>query len=202
MRKFFLVSLYIIFFGVLATVAVLAADSSPKAGIIPPPASGPAGPKAGDGVTIPTGASEAEITLPDGFKVKARLALSPGEHSKGLMFVADLPQNTGMLFVFAEDGVKYFWMKNTFIDLDMVFLSGVMKAGRIFHRVPRSFEGQPEAEVARAGAPARFVLELAGGTARAHGLKPGSKLKLSFSKVKTDAIHTTVSDKLTVDSGQ
>jgi len=132
-------------------------------------------------VSVPAGASEAEITLPDGFKVKARLALTPGEHSKGLMFVTDLPQNMGMLFVFAEDGIKNFWMKNTFINLDMVFLSGEMKAGRIFHRMPGSFAGQPESEVARAGAPARFVLELAGGTARAHGLKPGSKLKVSFS---------------------
>ena len=140
-------------------------------------------------ILVPAGASEAEITPPDGFRVKARLALTPGEQSKGLMFVTDLPHNTGMLFVFSEDGVKNFWMKNTFINLDMVFLSGEMKAGRIFHNVPRSFAGQPESEVARADAPARFVLELSGGTARAHGLKPGSKLGISFNKrKKADAV--------------
>ena len=143
-------------------------------------------------LSVPAGASAAEITLPDGFKVSARLALTPEEHGKGLMFVKDLPQNAGMLFVFDDDGVKDFWMKNTFIDLDMVFLSREMKAGRIFHRVPRSFDGQPEDEVARAGAPARFVLELAGGTAHAHGLKPGSKLKISFNKrKKADTVHSS-----------
>lgn len=143
-------------------------------------------------LSVPAGASGAEIILPDGFKVGARLALTPEEHGKGLMFINDLPQNTGMLFVFNDDGVKDFWMKNTFIDLDMVFLSREMKAGRIFHRVPRSFTGQPEAEVARAGAPARFVLELAGGTARAHGLKPGSKLKIYFNKrKKADAVYSS-----------
>jgi len=143
-------------------------------------------------VSIPAGASEAEITLPDGFKVKARLALTPEEQSKGLMFVTDLPQNQGMLFVFEEDAPRYFWMKNTLIDLDIIFLSGELKAGRIFHRVPKSFAGQPEEEVSRVAATARFVLELAGGTARVHGLKQGSKLKLSFKKRKTlNTVHAS-----------
>ncbi|HAH32581.1 MAG TPA: hypothetical protein DCL44_09750 [Elusimicrobia bacterium] len=143
-------------------------------------------------ISVPAGATGAEIILPDGFKVNAQLALTPAEHGKGLMFVKELPRNQGMLFVFGEDGVKYFWMKDTFIDLDMVFLSREMITGRVFHRVPRSFAGQLEAEVATASAPARFVLELAGGTARAHGIKPGSKLKISFSKVKqADAVHSS-----------
>ena len=152
---------------------------------------------------VPAGVSAAEIILPDGFKVTAQLALTPEEHGKGLMFVKDLPQNRGMLFVFDDDGVKDFWMKNTYIDLDMVFISRDMKAGRIFHRVPKSFAGEPEAEVARAGAPARFVLELAGGAAHAHGLKPGSKVKISFDKrKKADTVHSSSAPAGTVTGNQ
>ncbi|MDO8806419.1 MAG: DUF192 domain-containing protein [Elusimicrobiota bacterium] len=131
---------------------------------------------------VPQGASRAELTLPDGFTVQTELALTPEAQSKGLMFRDELPRDRGMLFVFAGMEVRSFWMKNTFIELDMVFLDADLKVTRVFHRVPRSRPGQPESEVARVSAPAACVLELPSGSARAHRVKRGSKIKISFNR--------------------
>lgn len=129
---------------------------------------------------VPAGAREALVLLPDGFAVTAELALTPEEQAKGLMFRESLPEGRGMLFVFGDPGVKSFWMKNTLVDLDMVFLDDKMKVLRVFHRVPRSRPDQPESEVARAVAPASVVLELPAGSARAHKAAPGAVLRVSF----------------------
>jgi len=130
---------------------------------------------------VPAGASEARVRLPDGFTVAAELALTPEDQARGLMFRETLPEGRGMLFVFSDPGVKSFWMKNTLVDLDMVFLDDKMKVLRVFHRVPRSRADQPESEVARAVAPASVVLELPAGCARSHKVAPGAVLRVSFS---------------------
>lgn len=133
---------------------------------------------------VPPGANLAVIALPDGFKVTAELALTPDAQARGLMFRESLAPGAGMLFVFAEAGPKSFWMKNTYVDLDMVFLDGDLKVLKVFHRVPRSAPGQPESELARASAPAACVLELPAGAARAHRVKPGARLKVFFPPAK------------------
>lgn len=129
---------------------------------------------------VPPGAGSAELILPDGFRVKAELALTAEAQTKGLMFREELARDAGMLFVFGGTEARSFWMKNTYIDLDMVFLDGDLKVLKVFHRVPRSRPGQPESEVARASAPAACVLELPAGTARAHRVRSGAKIKISF----------------------
>ncbi len=134
-------------------------------------------------VKVPAGADRAELTLPDGFKVATELALTPDQQAKGLMFRPFLAPEAGMLFIFKDSGIKSFWMKNTIIDLDIVFLDANFKVVKVFHRLPRSSPDLPEDEIARASAPARCVLELAAGAARAHGLKPGSVLKISFPRL-------------------
>jgi uncharacterized membrane protein (UPF0127 family) len=131
---------------------------------------------------VPPGAASAELALPDGFRVSAELALTPDEQARGLMDREALAPDRGMLFVFRDYAPRHFWMKNTWIDLDMVFLDADLKVLKVFHRVPRSVPGQSEQEVARASAPAALVLELAAGTARAHKVKPGARLKISFPK--------------------
>lgn len=137
---------------------------------------------AAEALRVPAGAASAEITLPDGYRVAAELALTPEEQAKGLMFRQTLPPGRGMLFVFGDYAPRSFWMKNTFVDLDMVFLDERLKVVRVFHRVPRSRAGQPDSEVARATSSAALVLELPAGAARAHGVKPGARLKIIFPK--------------------
>ncbi|HNW45363.1 MAG TPA: DUF192 domain-containing protein [Elusimicrobiales bacterium] len=129
-------------------------------------------------------AALASLTMPDGSRVEAELALTPRAQAQGLMFREDLPENAGMLFVFNSDEVRTFWMKNTYITLDIVFLDANLKVRNVYHRVPRSAPDQPESEVAKVSAPARYVLELAAGKAKKCGLKPGSVIKASFPPVK------------------
>ncbi|OGS11215.1 MAG: hypothetical protein A2234_11045 [Elusimicrobia bacterium RIFOXYA2_FULL_58_8] len=118
------------------------------------------------------------LTMPDGSRVEAELALTPQAQTRGLMFKETMPDKAGMLFVFADDEIRTFWMKNTYVSLDIVFLDGDMKVRNVFHRVPRSNPSQPEAEVAKVSAPAKFVLELAAGKARKSRLQPGSVIKV------------------------
>ena len=126
----------------------------------------------------------AVLTMPDGSKVEAELALTPQAQERGLMFRESLPDNRGMIFVFKDGGVKTFWMKNTYISLDIVFMDAGMKVTNVYHRVPRSNPEQPEAEVAKVSAPASYVLELAAGKAKKCGLKPDYVVKSSVSFTK------------------
>ena len=93
------------------------------------------------------------------------------ERSRGLMFRRDLPDTRGMLFVFENTRRVAFWMKNTPLPLDLVFIDegGVVRS--IKQGVPFS-----EAPIAAEG-PVRFVLELHEGTARKAGIRPGDRLR-------------------------
>ncbi len=123
----------------------------------------PAAPAAG----LPRG----RVTLqtrggPSVFEVE--LALTPSAHERGLMYRKQVPEGTGMLFVFDEDGPRVFWMKNTLVPLDMLFLSaahkivGIVENAEPLTTTPRD----PHAQ-------AKYVLELAGGTAFAKGIRVG-----------------------------
>lgn len=131
-------------------------------------------------LNVPAGAASAILKMPDGSKVEAELALTPQMQARGLMYRRELPEGKGMLFVFPEDGPRVFWMKNTFIPLDIVFLDAALKVRNVYHRVPASREDTPELEVAKVSAPAACVLELPSGSARRYGLKPGARIEASF----------------------
>jgi hypothetical protein len=90
---------------------------------------------------------------------------------KGLMFRKSLPEGQGMLFDFQSEGNVSFWMKNTYIPLDMIFIRGDGRILRIAEdAVPQSVDIIPS------GGPVRAVLEVIGGTARKYGLMPGDRV--------------------------
>ncbi|MFZ1681847.1 MAG: DUF192 domain-containing protein [Rhizobiaceae bacterium] len=99
------------------------------------------------------------------------VADEPGERERGLMFRDDLPERYGMLFVFPSTGQVGFWMKDTPLALDLVFIGadGVIGAIR---------RGEPESTTVIApDMQVRFVLELEAGTALRTGLAPGIRLR-------------------------
>ena len=116
------------------------------------------------------------ITLPDGFKVKAELALTKAEAEKGLMDRETLPEGTGMLFVFNEETPHYFWMKNTFVNLDMLFIGADKTVNQAWENVPRSYVYTPDNQVAIRGGMAKYVLELPAKSITKHQIKTGSKI--------------------------
>jgi len=103
------------------------------------------------------------------------LAITPAQQSKGLMFRTEMAEDAGMLFIFNTVKPLSFWMKNTFIPLDMLFLSS---DGTILHihpnAIPEDTTGVPSKF------PAKAVLEINGGIAAKMGVKEGDQVQHRF----------------------
>ncbi len=97
------------------------------------------------------------------------IAQTEEQRMKGLMFRENFPEDAGMLFIFDEPGMHGFWMKNTLIPLDMIWLDDDMRVVYIEENaLPCKEEPCP---VYFSGSSARYVLELNAGIARKIGLK-------------------------------
>jgi uncharacterized protein len=104
-------------------------------------------------------------------KFTIELALSGPQMEQGLMFRRSLAPDAGMLFDFQTPTNVTMWMKNTLIPLDMLFLDGTGQVIDIHERaVPQSLD------MISAKAPARYVIEVNGGTAERLGIKPGDRV--------------------------
>ena len=123
------------------------------------------------------------VTLPDNFKVKAELALTKAEAEKGLMHREVLPEGQGMLFVFNEETPHYFWMKNTFVNLDMLFIAADKTVNQAWENVSRSYVYTPDNQIAIRGGIAKYVLELPAKSISKHKIKVGSKIDFDDSKI-------------------
>jgi uncharacterized protein len=113
-----------------------------------------------------------EIASKSGVHVFAvELASTPEEQAKGLMYRRQLPEGQGMLFDFHREQPTSFWMKNTYIPLDMIFIRGDGRILRIAENtVPLSETLVPS------GGPVRAVLEVNAGTAKKLGIAPGDRV--------------------------
>lgn len=100
------------------------------------------------------------------------IADNDAERQKGLMFRQKLGDDEGMLFDFHEERQVAFWMQNTFIPLDMIFVA----ADGTVRNVHANARPQDPTSIPSEG-PVRFVLEIPGGRAAEIGLEPGDKLE-------------------------
>ena len=91
---------------------------------------------------------------------------------QGLMFVRDLPADQGMLFIHPVPRPAAFWMKNTYIPLDMIFVDARGKIVAIFANVPPLTLDPVGPDV-----PVKAILELRGGEAAKRGIKSGDRLR-------------------------
>jgi uncharacterized membrane protein (UPF0127 family) len=102
-----------------------------------------------------------------------RLATTPAQQAYGLMFSPPLAARTGMLFIFAKDGPRSFWMKNTPISLDMLFFASDGRLVTIIANTePFSLTARKSPEAAQ------YVLEIGAGEAARLGLGPQTRLHL------------------------
>jgi uncharacterized membrane protein (UPF0127 family) len=99
------------------------------------------------------------------------MAVTPEDQARGLMFRRELPEGQGMLFDFQREQPATFWMKNTYVSLDMIFIRA---DGRIL-RIAENTVPLSEALVP-SGGPVRAVLEVVAGTARKLGIAPGDRV--------------------------
>ncbi len=105
------------------------------------------------------------------FSFKVELADTEAQRERGLMFRTELAPDAGMLFDFHDEQQTAFWMQNTLIPLDMIFI-GADGVVRTIHANARPMDTTAiSSEV-----PVRFVLEIAGGRAAEIGLQPGDRM--------------------------
>jgi len=100
--------------------------------------------------------------------IKAAVADTPEKRNTGLMNISELPAKRGMLFLFDEEAPRSFWMANTPLSLDIIFLSSEREIVRIHHST------QPYAETNyRSDQPAQYVVEVNGGFCVQHDIQEG-----------------------------
>ena len=98
------------------------------------------------------------------------VASRPDERERGLMYRQNLAADAGMLFDFQQDDMVSMWMKNTFIPLDMLFITADGTVVKIAHdTVPHSLA------TISSERPVRAVLEIKGGEAARQGIAPGDR---------------------------
>jgi len=99
------------------------------------------------------------------------IAADPASQQRGLMFRTELAPDAGMLFVFQHPDPQVFWMKDTPLSLDMLFIRADGTVSTIAaNTVPYSTDPIPSSE------PVRAVLEINGGRAAVLGIRPGDKV--------------------------
>jgi len=118
------------------------------------------------------------VRLPNGVEIQTELAITFGEKQRGLMFRPELPRDQGMLFVYDSLGSRRFWMLNTLVPLDIIFLDADQRIVFISADTPIcTLEQSPACPSYGPLGPAQSVLELAAGEAQRQGLEIGSRLE-------------------------
>jgi uncharacterized protein len=120
--------------------------------------------------TVVVHAPHADLTL--------EVARTDAQRVHGLMDRTTIPPHTGMIFVFDRDDLVDFWMKDTLVPLDMIFIAGDGTVRRVYSDVPVVERTLPDEAIPLEGAVAKYVIELRAGEAAQDGIESGIKLDL------------------------
>ena len=137
-----------------------------------------------DGATVAAPAAAAPDLFPALERTELKVKTASGNHrftawiaddwrtrARGLMYVRELPPDTGMLFVFEQPQLASFWMKNTYLSLDLIFIAGDGTVASIATgTTPFSLD------FIYSDVPVRYALEVVAGTAKKMGLKAGDRI--------------------------
>ncbi|MBW2733885.1 MAG: DUF192 domain-containing protein [Deltaproteobacteria bacterium] len=106
-------------------------------------------------------------------RVSVEVVRKPAELARGLMYRKELAPMAGMLFIFSRLQVQSFWMKNTYIPLDMIFVDETMKVvGLVENAGPMTLDSR------RIEAPSRYVVEVNAGFCKKHGVVVGTTMRV------------------------
>jgi uncharacterized membrane protein (UPF0127 family) len=126
------------------------------------------------GVTACQAEPKVTITTQDGRQVGfvVEIAETPSKREMGLQYRRELAADRGMIFLFPAESAQSFWMKNTPLPLDMIFINRERKiVGIVEQTVPFSLDPRS------VSAPSQFVLEINGGLSKRHGIKAGDSVR-------------------------
>jgi uncharacterized membrane protein (UPF0127 family) len=112
-------------------------------------------------------------------KIDIQIANNEYDRELGLMFRKHMQEDRGMLFIFPQEGTQSFWMHNTYIPLDMIFVNANDQIVKI-QNADKTLSDQTYSSVK----PAQYVIEVNLGFAKKYGLKVGDKI--SWSKTQTN----------------
>jgi uncharacterized membrane protein (UPF0127 family) len=122
----------------------------------------------------PTFVHEGNLTLWRGeaplAQLRIEIAETPDELQYGMMYRKTVPDTTGMLFVMPQEDFQSFWMKNTYVSLDIIYLTAT---GEVVS-IQKNAQPLSEKSLPSEG-PALYILEVAGGYTDAIGLQPGDR---------------------------
>jgi uncharacterized membrane protein (UPF0127 family) len=162
-------------------------------GCSPPTTAKPPTPTSGSQTQAPVPAGQklpisAVATIPNGTKIQLEVAKTPEQQAMGLMYRTNLADNQGMLFKFPSAQPVSFWMKNTLIPLDMIFLqNGVIKYIQA-SAPPCASEPCP---TYGPNTPIDTVIELRSGRAAELNLQVGNRVKIEL--LKSEALRSSQS---------
>jgi uncharacterized membrane protein (UPF0127 family) len=105
--------------------------------------------------------------------VSVELALTREQQARGLMYRTELAEGAGMLFVFDDEAERSFWMKNTPVALDILYI----RSDATIHSIATRTTPYSERQIPSRG-PVRYVLEVPAGWSERHGVRPGDRLTL------------------------
>lgn len=124
------------------------------------------------------------VILPDGSAVRIEVAADDDTRAQGLMFRDHVPEGTGMLFLFPKSDEYAFWMKNTIVPLDMIWIDDQRRVVHVEPNVPPCKADPCPSYPPHAQA--KYVLELGAGQAAKHRVVNGSTL--TFDRLETTVI--------------
>jgi hypothetical protein len=113
------------------------------------------------------------VDAPNSPAAEVELARDEASRERGLMYRTSMPEGSGMLFSWQDERIRSFWMHNTCIPLDLLYITkdgtiaGILEQVPTMNDAPRSIK-----------CPVAHVLELNAGWARSHGIAPGMKVKI------------------------
>ncbi|MEM8896895.1 MAG: DUF192 domain-containing protein [Bacteroidota bacterium] len=104
--------------------------------------------------------------------IDLEIAENDTERAQGLMFRKSMEESRGMLFIFETEEVQGFWMRNTLISLDIIYVNAALEIVKIQRRT------QPLSEVSlTSDFPAQYVVEVVGGYCTKHNIQEGDQIK-------------------------
>ena len=131
---------------------------------MPPPAQKPATPYVGPKVFVAGAKGDIQVNV--------EVVATQPKIQKGLMFRQHLPLDAGMLFLMGEEKEWPFWMRNTLIPLDMLFIASDLKVAGIVENAEPLTE-----DLRTVGKPSLYVLEVNGGWAKENGVTAGAQVR-------------------------
>lgn len=122
---------------------------------------------------IKFGMGNLTIIKKDGEKIELNVQVADtfNARAQGLMFVKELGENEGMLFIFEREEMRKMWMENTYIPLDMLFVN----SDKVIFNFKENAKPLSREMIYSVG-PALYVVEFNAGFVKRHGIKPGDKI--------------------------